>query len=334
MRAVRASHLVALVGFLLGAGMPTALATPLGIGLEGVAYPYPVTFLNLTLDGQELRLAYMDVAPMAPANGQAVLLLHGRNFPASYWQSTIEALAARGYRVLAPDQLGFGKSSKPTFDYHFDTMARTTATLLDQLMIPKVDIIGHSMGGMLAVRFSRSYPQRVNRLILESPIGLEDYRFYVPPVETERLIEQERQLSADAYRDQLMTNYSLDREIVEPFVEIRERLKESGEYPRWLRSFANSYQMIYREPVSDEIPLVSHPTLFIIGANDHNAPGRTLAAPELRSRMGHNVELAKALAAQMALARVEVLDGIGHVAHLQTAQRFNAALLAFLSERR
>jgi pimeloyl-ACP methyl ester carboxylesterase len=313
-----------------------AAEPPLGIALEGLEYPHPVAFLPLTVEGEALRLAYMDVAPTGPPNGRAVLLLHGRNFPASYWEPTIAALTGAGYRVVAPDQLGFGKSSKPTFDYHFDVMARTTAALLDHLELAKVDVVGHSMGGMLAIRLARAYPQRVDRLVLESPIGLEDYRFYVPPVETERLIEQERNLTAEAYRRQLMTNYSLSlpAAAIEPFVEIRERIKGSGEYPRWLRSFANSYQMIYREPVVHEIPLIEQRALFIMGGNDHNAPGRPLAPAELRSRMGHNPELAQELAARMPRAHAEVIEGVGHLVHLEATQRFNDLLLAFLGEPR
>ena len=309
-------------------------APALGIALEGFDYPHPVAFLTVTVEGEELRLAYMDVAPSATANGRTALLLHGRNFPSSYWEPAIEALTAAGYRVVAPDQIGFGKSSKPTFDYHFDVMARTTIALLDALRVEKVEVVAHSMGGMLAVRLARAYPQRVDRLVLEAPIGLEDYRFYVPPVETQQLIEHERDLSAEAYRHQLVTNYSLSLlpQAIEPFVDIRERIRESGEYPRWLRSFANSYQMIYREPVVHEIPLIDQRTLFIMGGNDHNAPGRALAPPDLRPAMGHNAELAQQLATRMRSARVEVIAGVGHLVHLEATQRFNDAVLHFLGE--
>ena len=67
--------------------------TPLGIGLEGFAYPFPVRFLPLTRDGEEQRLAYMDVPAADNANGRTVLLLHGRNFPSSYWEPVIRALS-------------------------------------------------------------------------------------------------------------------------------------------------------------------------------------------------------------------------------------------------
>ena len=108
--------------------------------------------MPLTLEGEDLRLAYMDVAAVGPSNGRTVVLLHGRNFPSSYWEPTIKALTEAGYRVVAPDQIGFGKSSKPTFAYSFDDMARATIALLDSLHVDRFDLVGHSMGGMLAVR--------------------------------------------------------------------------------------------------------------------------------------------------------------------------------------
>ena len=104
-----------------GAAEP-AQREPYGIGLEGFAYPYPVNMLPLVNDGEQVRMAYMDVAPMRP-NGRVVVLLHGRNFPSSYWAPVIKTLNDAGYRVLVPDQIGFGKSSKPSADLHFDTLA-------------------------------------------------------------------------------------------------------------------------------------------------------------------------------------------------------------------
>ncbi|MEA2795125.1 MAG: hypothetical protein QOI87_2505, partial [Bradyrhizobium sp.] len=86
---------------------------PYGIGLEGFAYPFPVGMLPLSNDGEQVRMAYMDVAPAQP-NGRVVVLLHGRNFPSSYWAPVIKTLNDAGYRVVVPDQIGFGKSSKPS----------------------------------------------------------------------------------------------------------------------------------------------------------------------------------------------------------------------------
>lgn len=307
---------------------------PYGIDLEGFAYPYPVHLLPLVNDGEQLRMAYMDVAPTQP-NGRVVVLLHGRNFPSSYWAPVIKTLADAGYRVVVPDQVGFGKSSKPLGELHFDTLARNTIALLDHLQIGKVDIVAHSLGGMLGVRIARAYPDRVAHLLLAAPIGLEDYRFYVPPTPTEKILESEDRLTAEGYRKQLDTNYSLKLppDQVTPFIDARFNIKDSADYPRWLRAFVSSGQMIYREPVVHEIPLITEPTLFIMGADDHNAPGRPNAPEALRPKMGHNAELAQALAAKMPDARAEVIANAGHLVFLDAPQKFDELMLAFLGSR-
>lgn len=318
---------------LIACAAPANAAEPYGIGLEGFAYPYPVTMLTLPPEGETLRMGYMDVKPSANANGRTVLLLHGRNFPSSYWEPTIKALAGAGYCVIVPDQIGFGKSSKPLAEKSFDDLARHTAYLLDQLKLDRVDIVAHSMGGMLAVRLARSNPSRVNRLLLEAPIGLEDYRAYVPPVTTERLLQVEDALDSDGYRRQLVTNYSLTLppEAITPFIESRMRIKEAAEYPRWLLAFVNTYHMLYREPVVYDYPLLQTETLFIMGANDHNAPGRPYAPEPLRAKMGENAKLAREIAGKMPNAKAVVFEGVGHLVHMEAEAKFNAAMLAFLN---
>src|SRR5258707_6430806 len=305
---------------------------PYGIGLEGFAYPYPVHMLPLVNDGEQVRMAYMDIASAQP-NGRSVVLLHGRNFPSSYWAPVIKTLTDAGYRVVVPDQIGFGKSSKPVTDLHFDTLARNTVALLDHLQIARADIVAHSLGSMLGVRIARAYPDRVNHLGLTAPIGLEDYRLYVPPTPTEKILENEEKLTAEGYRKQLETNYALKLppDQVTPFIDARFNIKGSAEYPRWLRAFVSSAQLIYREPVVHEIPLITQPTLFIMGADDHNAPGKPNAPEALRPKMGQNAELAKAFAAKMADARAEVIPNTGHLVFLEARQKFDELMLAFLS---
>lgn len=306
---------------------------PYGINLEGFPYPYPVQLFPVVNDGEHLQMAYMDVAPVQP-NGRIALLLHGRNFPSSYWAPVIKTLTDAGFRVVVPDQIGFGKSSKQSGDLHFDTLARNTMALLDHLGIAKAEVVAHSTGGMLAVRIARAYPDRVAHLVLTAPIGLEDYRFYVPPVPTEKIIEAETKLTAEGYRKQLETNYALKLppDLVTPYIEARFNIKGSADYPRWLRAFVASYQMIYREPVVHEIPLVSQPTLFIMGADDHNAPGRPYAPEALRAKMGKNAELAVALAKLMPNARAEVIPDTGHLVFLEARQKYDALLLDFLGK--
>jgi pimeloyl-ACP methyl ester carboxylesterase len=185
---------------------------PYGIALEGYAYPYAVHYLPFIWEGRALRMAYMDVAPTRTSSGNAVLLMHGRNFPANYWQPVIAALSSAGYRVVVPDQIHFGKSSKPDeLQVNFDVMAAHTLALLDHLRLAKVDVVAHSMGGMAGTRFTRSFPERVRKLVLEAPVGLEDYRQYVPLVPREKIIAQEMALTPEGYYNQLRSTYNPQR---------------------------------------------------------------------------------------------------------------------------
>src|SRR3984893_4392456 len=141
-------------------------------------------------------------------------------------------------------------------------------------------------------------------------------------------------LTAEGYRKPRESNYSLKLppDQVTPFIDARFNFKGSPEYPRWLRAFVNSAQMIYREPVVHEIPLVTQPTLFIMGADDHNAPGKPNAPEALRPKMGHNAELAQALAAKMPDAAAEAIPDTGHLVFLEAPEKFNELMLAFLAK--
>src|SRR5262245_19378834 len=153
---------------------------PGSINCEDVAYPYATSSLPITLYGQELRISYMDVPPLGQPNGHTVVLLHGNNFAGFYFGGPVDAIRKEGFRVVVPDQIGYGRSSKPIMPYNFSDMARNTRLILQSLKIDKVMVIGHSMGGMLAARFATQYPAMVERLVLYNPIGLVDVRFDRP----------------------------------------------------------------------------------------------------------------------------------------------------------
>ena len=102
---------------------PPADWGPMSINLEGFEYPYPVEYMNFGVYGEDVRIAYMDVAPTESANGRTVILHHGGLYYGWYWSKQIKALAQEGYRVVVKDRLGWGKSSKPIIPYSISLWA-------------------------------------------------------------------------------------------------------------------------------------------------------------------------------------------------------------------
>ncbi|MBT9505207.1 alpha/beta hydrolase [Rhodoferax sp.] len=317
------------------AALPTyADAEPLGAAMEGWVYPYPVETLQFEQEGRLLRMAYMDVKPAKP-NGKTVVLLHGKNFGAEYWENTLRSLSAQGYRVIAPDQIGFGRSSKPEMRYTFPMLVDNTVRLLDHLKVDRVAIVANSMGGMLGVHFARSHPQRVSALVLENPLGLEDYVSSIPPQQTANLVKLEMAQTTTSYRS-FIKSYFKDnyRPEFERFVEQFARVQQSSEYPRFAHVSALTYQMIYDGPTYNELPKLTVPTLLVIGQLDRTVFGRRFAPPEVVKPLGNFPQLGKAAQKRIPGARLVEFDNVGHVPHLEAPERFHAAVLEFLADKR
>lgn len=301
----------------------------LEIDLSNYDYPYEVAFYEFEAQQQELQMAYVDETPKK-WNGQTVVLLHGKNFNIAYWQTTIELLKKNNYRVIAPDQIGFGKSTKPVyFQYTFQQLAENTKNLLSEIEVENPIILGHSMGGMLATRFSLMYPDYTKQLVLVNPIGLEDWKLKVP-----------YQSIDDWYKGELKKDYE----------KIKSYQKESyyegdwkPEYDEWVNILAGwtlnenyeriawnaalTYDMVFTQPVVYEFPEIEVPTLLIIGTRDRTALGKGLVSKEVKATMGLYDELGKKTAERIPNAHLEEIEDVGHLPHIEAFDRFAEKLI-------
>lgn len=306
-------------------------ADTLSITLENVKYAYPVKYLPIVAEGQDLRMAYMDIAPTQLANGRTVVLFHGKNFGGYYWTGVIRSLTSRGFRVVVPDQIGFGKSSKPFIHYSFHQMAAWNKALLDALGIQKASILGHSMGGMLATRFALMYPDQTEKLLLENPIGLEDYRRFVPYISTDDQYKTELKSTAESVRKYYQSSYfTLWKPEYEELVRIAGGVTNSADFPRWAKVAAMTYTMIYEQPVVYEFINIKVPTVLFIGKEDKTIVGKGLLSPDQQSLYGQYRFLGKQTAAKIPGAKIIEFDGCGHIPHIEIATEFNVALLGSL----
>ncbi|MDN5782997.1 MAG: alpha/beta hydrolase [Luteimonas sp.] len=315
---------------------PAFAATPpfYGPQLEGFEYPHPVKRFEFESQRQKLSMAYMDIAPTVEPNGRTALLLHGKNFCAATWEATITALTGAGFRVVAPDQVGFCKSSKPRrYQFSLGQLADNTHALLQSLGIAHAVVVGHSMGGMLAARYALQYPDGTGQLVLVNPIGLEDWRAEGVPWR-----------NVDAwYAGELKTSFDSIKAYQQ---KVYYGGKWKPEYDRWVTMLAGMYagpgkaavawdqalasDMIFNQPVVYEFPRIRVPTTLMIGQRDRTAIGRDLASPELAERLGNYPDLGKRAARLIRNSRLVEFKELGHSPQVEAPERFNAALLEAL----
>lgn len=302
--------------------------------LSASKYPYPVAYFEVATQQQKLRMAYMDVKPSGAANEKTILLLHGKNFTGAHWQKTIEALAGQGYRVIAPDQIGFGKSSKPArYQFSFQALAENTRALLASLGVERVSVVGHSMGGMLAVRFGLTYPSQVDKLALVSPLGLEDWkRAGVRPRTVDEWYAAELKATPNSIREYQKKSYygGQWKPEYEELIQLAAGSTQHPDYPQMAWCSALLYDMIWNQPVVYELPDLKVPTLLVIGLRDRTAVGSAWASPEVAAKLGDYTQLGKRAHAAIPGSRLVELPGVGHLPQVEAFDAYRRALSDFL----
>ena len=290
------------------------------ITYEEVVYPYPVSYMHLTMYGQDVNMAYMDVPPAGQPNGRTVMLFHGMNFGGFYFAGPIEALRKEGFRVIVPDQIGFGRSSKPIIPYNFHDMALNSHKLLESLGITKAAIVGHSMGGMLAARFSASYPDITERVVIYNPIGLTDSRWAQPWRSTDDVYkatvnQTHDQVFAGAYNT--IRRYfatSPWKPEFEEYAKIMYAPSLSADWPRYAMVRTLLGQMTYLDPVVYDWAHIKVKALVLGGDKD---------GPDFPKEARH-------VADTIPGGQLVLIPNAGHVPHIEVPEVFNRELLKFL----
>ncbi|MCK3840593.1 alpha/beta hydrolase, partial [Pseudomonas sp. NCIMB 10586] len=264
-------------------------------------------------------------------NGRSVVLMHGKNFCGATWEGSIKALSSAGYRVIAPDQIGFCTSSKPDhYQYSFQQLAANTHQLLEKLGIQKATVIGHSTGGMLATRYALMYPEQTEQLGLVNPIGLEDWKALgVPYQSVDQWYQRELKMSADGVRKYERDTYYGGRwkPEYERWVDMLAGLNKGPGHTQVAWNSALIYDMIFTQPVYYEFKDLKVPTLLLIGTSDTTAIGKDVAPPAVKARIGNYQVLGKQVAKLIPHATLVEFPGLGHAPQVEEPEQFHKALL-------
>ena len=282
--------------------------------LDGFKYPFEVNTFKFNSQNQDLKMRYMDIGEKDAQ--KVIVLLHGKNFSGYYWERVAKDLLKKNYRVIIPDQIGFGKSSKPDYyQYSFGQLALNTKTLLDNLKIAKLDLVGHSMGGMLATTFAVNYPKSVNKLILINPIGLEDYGKYVEFKDVNFFYKRELAKTLDKARNYQKKNYydgKWSSEYEKLLIPLKGMLAgEDWKIVAW--NNALTYGPIFSENIVDRFSQVTSKTFLIIGTRDKTGPGRGWLKEGVTIKLGEYKKLGISANNLIKGSKLIELDGLGHM---------------------
>lgn len=306
-----------------------------GEHLEGFKYPYPLQYFNFSSQQQNLKMGYMDVQPKKP-NGQTVVVLHGKNFCGATWEETISFLTQNGYRVIAPDQIGFCTSSKPDhYQYSFQQLAENTHALLDKLGVKQPILLAHSTGGMLATRYALMYPKETKLLGMVNPIGLEDWKAKgVPYRSIDQWYQRELKVSADSIKAyELKTYYQGQwKPEYDKWVDMLAGLNAGKGHEKVAWNSALIYDMIFTQPVYYEFSHLKVPTVLYIGTDDTTAIGSDIAPAEVKQKIGQYSILGKEAAKLIPNAELIEFTGMGHAPQMQNPKLFHEALIKNLKK--
>jgi pimeloyl-ACP methyl ester carboxylesterase len=290
---------------------------PVSSTLEEVPYPHPVHYLDVQHFGQDGRMAYMDVAPTGTPNGQTAMLFHGMNFAGKGFEVTITALSEAGFRVLVPDRIGYGRSSKLDIPYNLHIFALDSKRLLDHVGVEKAAIVGHSMGGMVASRFAMTYPEVTTHVALVNQIGLTDQRQGRPWRDLEELYQAT--LTNTTYQSILRNHMSYYPTWDNKYLEwVRYQYGQTliAEWPLLARIRTWQQQILFLDPVVYDWQHIQAKSLVIGGAQDN------LTA--------NYAELARHVSETIPNAELILYPGIGHNPHFEIPEQYHADLIRFL----
>ncbi len=297
---------------LLGSGVLQAQDT--------LTYNYEVKKLSL---GDSLKIAYVEMGK----GEQTLVFIHGLASYLPAWQYNLDTLSTK-YRCIALDLPGYGKSSKGNHNYTMSFFAQTLKTLMQELAIEKATLIGHSMGGQIAMTFALKYPENVEKLVLIAPAGFETFKpEQAQLLENFTTPEQIKNTPDQKIRSNLEVNFSKMPESAEFMITDRIKMKTASDFDGFSQAVAKSVKGMLSEPVLEQLPQLKIPTLIIYGEEDKLIPNKFFNAQLSTQQVG---ELGTE---KISSAQLKMIKNAGHMVQFEKYQEVNQRIFEFMKEK-
>ncbi|MFQ5864630.1 MAG: alpha/beta fold hydrolase [bacterium] len=272
-----------------------------------VEYSFDVKYVKIN----GVRTAFID-----EGKGHVLIFLHGNGSDLSSFDLNYPKFVD-SYRVIGVDLPGFGKSDKPIIDYTAEWYVDHLKVLLQKLGVKKCTMIGHSFGGLLALRFSSKYPDMVASLVLVDAAGTYKY----PPAQEAFMrstYTPEKIMASTPEQIKMSMQFGLGQweESYQSWVDKWVALSKSSEYKNYAQAVHRVFLTFLETNLTEQIQAISVPALIIWGEYDAILP---LSAGRELNNLIQNSQLV-------------VLKGTGHFPMLTQHEKFNQAVFRFLQE--
>ncbi|MEX2476998.1 MAG: alpha/beta fold hydrolase [Gracilimonas sp.] len=261
----------------------------------------------------------------AGSGDQTLILIHGLGSYLPAWSMNIDELSQH-FKVIALDLPGYGQSSKDTEQHTIPFFAESVEQLMNELQIERTSLIGHSMGGQIALYISAHSPEKIEKLVLSAPAGFEQFTEQHKAAFAATVSPEAIAAATDSMIAQNMNvNFVEFPESAQFIIDDRIALKQSEDFDDYARAQSESVFAMLNEPVWDLLSEIEQPTLVIYGNQDALIPNRYLN-PQLTTKT-----VAEAGVERMPNADLQMIDQAGHFVHFEQAEIFNQAVIEFLN---
>lgn len=284
--------------------------------MDDLEYQFPTKKINLS---SNTTIAYVEQG----SGDQTLIFIHGLGSYLPAWNKNIPALSEH-YRSIAIDLPGYGKSSKGNYEFSMTYYAQIIKEFADKKNLDNIVLVGHSMGGQIALTAALQYPDLVEKLILIAPAGFETFnkgqRSWLANVMT---LDAVRLTPVDQIRTNLTYNFYNMPEDAEFMYTDRVAMRTAEGFEGYSYAVSRSVKGMVDQPIYEFLPRIQQPTLAIFGANDNLIPNRFLNA-------GKTEKYAQDGISRMSNGTLIMLEKTGHFAQFESAEAVNNHIVDFL----
>ncbi len=289
---------------------------------EDIPYKYPVKYF---VTKEQFRVAYTD-----QGTGQVLLMIHGLGSYLRFWDYQVSYFVNKGYRVIALDLPGYGKSDKPsTYTFTTEAFGDTVVEMIKGLDLKNPIIFGHSMGGQTALSIAIRYPDVPKVLVLVAPAGFEEFtrreKEWFKNVFTDASIFR-RTTEENVWRAIRYDNFSNWKDEYEWLVEYRVRMAKNKDFDKYgYANIKSIWGLAENDFVRTNLNKIRVPTLIIHGDEDRLIPNPFLHGGNTRDIMKYgekNIRNSK---------RIE-LKKCGHTIQIDCSAEFNDNVYNYIKQ--